>query len=509
MNALLTFFRSPWVRLALVLLAAGALGAALVVTIYLTIVDLQWLAFLGGVLFAALLAMASQASRAEWTIARRTRQLERAREQLTQEVARSRNAAEAMRISEARMRMLSDALPSLIFFVDRDERCRYHNVAAGRKTGLAADRINGHPLRDVVGNDVYLNIAPHIAEALSGSVVDYELAWDSANAPDLVYAARHVPYPADEAQPRGFYLLLTRAALQPAARASAAAPAPAAEHATEAGDAFLVHGEGGEMLYLRSMTDELMGWGDPRAKLVRALAENQFLLFAQKILSLKSGVPDCYEILLRLKEEEDNLLPPGGFIPVAERYGMMEELDRWVVRNLVTWCLEQRRSDSDWRAPLYCVNLSGAALRNPEFARFVLRELQRPGFDPRSLGFEIGEQDVINQRASAQDFMTALKPTGCRFTVDAFGGVKVSFSYLKGLAVDFLKIDGIIIQNLLRDPAELAKTKAINTVCQKIGVRTIAEFVETQETLDKLREIGVGYVQGFGIARPGPIAQQG
>lgn len=505
MNALLTFFRLPWVRLALVLLAAGALGAALVVTIYLTIFDLQWFAFLGGVLFAAVLAMASQASKAEWTIARRNRQLERARERLTQEVARSRNAAEAMRISEARMRMLSDALPSLIFFVDRDERCRYHNVAAGQKTGLAADRIDGHPLRDVVGNDVYLNIAPHIAEALSGRVVDYELAWDSANAPDLIYAARHVPYPADEAQPRGFYLLLTRAALQPAARAPAAAPAT--EHATEAGDAFLVHGEGGEMLYLRSITDELMGWGDPRAKLVRALAENQFLLFAQKILSLKSGIPDCYEVLLRLKEEEDNLLPPGGFIPVAERYGMMEELDRWVVRNLVTWCLEQRRSDSDWRAPLYCVNLSGAALRNPGFARFVHHELRRPGF-ARSLCFEISEQDVINHHASAVQLITALKPAGCRFTIDAFGSVKVSFTYLKGLAIDFLKIDGVIIQNIVRDPAELAKTRAINTVCQKIGVRAIAEFVETQEALDKLREIGVDYVQGFGIARPGPIGTQ-
>jgi len=503
LNALLRFLRLGWVRVTLVMLAAGSLGAMLVATIYLTLLDLQWLAFLGGVLFAAVLAMASRVSKAEWTIARRTRQLDRAREQLAQEVARGRHAADAMRITEARMRLVNDALPSLVFFIDRDERCHYHNRAVEQKTGSLAERIDGHLLRDVVGDDVYLNIAPHIPQTLSGKVIDYELAWDSANAPDLIYTARHVPYPPDDDQPRGFFLLLTRTALQ-----AAPTPALAQEHTTEAGDVVAVSGEGGETLYLRAITDELMGWDDPRAKFVRALEENQFLLFAQKILSLKQGIPDCYEILLRLQEEEDNLLPPGGFIPVAERYGMMEALDRWVVRNLVTWCLEKQRSNAAWRAPFYCVNLSEAAVRNPEFARFVRHELQRARSDPPSLCFEIGEQDVINHHASVEQFIGALRPAGCRFTIDAFGSVKVSFSHLKGLAIDFLKIDGVIIQNILRDPAALAKTRAIKTVCQKIGVRTIAEFVETQETLDKLREIGVDYVQGFGIAQPGPIGNE-
>lgn len=510
MNALLTFFRLPWVRLALVLLAAGALGAALVVTIYLTIFDLQWFAFLGGVLFAAVLALASQVSKAEWRIARRTKQFERVRELLNQETTRSRNTAEALRITETRMRLLSDALPSLILYMDRDERCRSHNREVERKTGLPAEKIDGHLLRDVVGNDVYLSIVPHIAETLSGKIVDYELAWDSPNTPDLIYAARHVPYPPDDAQPRGFYLLLTRTAVQPVSPLPAAAQD--AEQATDTGgDALLVSGEGGETLYLRSITNELLGWDDPRVKLVRALEANQFLLFAQNIRSLKSGSPDrlCYEVLLRLQEEEDNLLPPGGFIPVAERYGMMEEIDRWVVRNLISWCLEQQRSNPAWRIPLYCVNLSEAAVTGPKFAHFVRHELQRPGFNPRSLCFEISEQDIINHHDHVQRFINALKPAGCRFTVDAFGSVKVSFSHLKGLAIDFLKIDGVIIQNILRDPAALAKTKAINMVCQKIGVRSIAEFVETEETLDKLRQIGVDYVQGFGIARPGPIAQQG
>jgi len=257
------------------------------------------------------------------------------------------------------------------------------------------------------------------------------------------------------------------------------------------------------------MTDELMIGVDPCARLVQALQQDEFLLFAQKILSLKSGAPepDCYEILLRLKEEEDNLLPPGGFIPVAEHYGMLEEIDRWVVRSLIAWCLDKHRSAPGWRMPLFCINLSGASVISPEFAGFVRQELERTDFPARALCFEISEPDVIKHNDGVRRLIAALRPAGCRFSIDDFGGAKVSFSYLTGLAVDFLKIDGSIIRNLVRDPAELAKTRAINTVCQKAGMRTVAESVETKETLDKLREIGIDYVQGFGIAHPAPIAK--
>jgi len=122
--------------------------------------------------------------------------------------------------------------------------------------------------------------------------------------------------------------------------------------------------------------------------------------------------------------------------------------------------------------------------------------------------FTFNEHDVIEHPASAQGFIAALKPLGCRFTVDAFGSVKVSFSYLEGLAFDFIKIDGVIIEGIHTQLGG-ATVKAINIVCQEVGMRTIAEFVETKETLDRLREIGVDYVQGFGVARPEPIGKAG
>jgi EAL domain-containing protein (putative c-di-GMP-specific phosphodiesterase class I) len=267
--------------------------------------------------------------------------------------------------------------------------------------------------------------------------------------------------------------------------------------------------EGEQTFYLRSFTEELMGWSDPRAKLEKALREDQFLLFAQKIHPLKPELRECYEILLRLREEEDNLLPPGGFIPVAESYGMMEDIDRWVVGNLIKWCEKKQQAELGWRMPLFSVNLSAAAFASKRFTAFARAELEKTRLGARWLSFELNDTDVIEHPELAAQFAAALKPLGCRFTIDAFGSVKVSFSHLRGLAVDFLKIDGSIILNILRDPAELAKVKAINAVCQKFGMRTIAEFVETRDTYDTLCEIGIDYVQGFGIARPVPISALG
>ena len=496
------FLRPRWVRAAITIVSAGVLSTGLTATIYWTQFDPKWIAFLGGVLMAAMVAVVTQASKAQWLATRRTKQLDRIRAQLGQEAARSRNATEAARIAESRMRLLADALPSMILFVDRDERCRYHNRAVEHRTGLSAEQISGRPLHEVLGN-AYPLIAPHIGETLEGKPAAYEFVWTGAALPET-YAAHHVPYPPEESPPRGFYLLLTVTALQPPGRtASSLQPT---DSATDAGGVVMA-GEGGQTIYLRSIADQLMGWDEPRAKLEYALKGNQFLLFAQKILPLKRELPDplCYEILLRLREEEDNLLPPGGFIPIAERYGMMEDIDRWVVRNVIAWCVERKRADSAWRLPLNCVNLSESAVCSPDFARFVSYELRQHDFNARSLCFEISEPEIISQHAHVQRFINTLKPLGCRFTVDAFGSVKASFTHLKGLAVDFLKIDGVIIQNILHDPATLAKTRAISTVCGKIGLRTIAEFVETDETLDKLREVGVDYVQGFGIARPEPV----
>jgi len=354
----------------------------------------------------------------------------------------------------------------------------------------------GRPLREIFGETAYGRMQPHLHTSFAGAPARYGLSWRTSVS-EVDYLARQLPHPPGAPRTEGVWLIL-----EPPTAPSAELPR------TAASDHRIVN-EQGEVHYLRAIARELTGWEDPRGKLTRALAEDRFLLYEQKIMPLELGRPDplCCEILLRLQEEEDNLLAPGGFLPDAERLGLMEEIDRWVIRNLVTRGLERRHRQPAWQVPLYCVNLSAAAVREPAFARYVQKQLQR-GFSGRALCFEIGEADIIALPAEARRFVASLKPFGCRFTVDAFGSVKGSFAPLRGLPVDFLKIDGVIVQNMRRDPAQLARVRAIAAACRRTGLRTIAEFVEDDETFAHLRRAGVDYVQGFGVARPAPIGGQ-
>lgn len=502
LSALKAFINRHAVRLVLSIALTLLLSTVLVATIYFTGLDLHWVTFLGGVLFAALLALVSRVSKAEWLALRRGKQLEHAREQIKQEIARGRNTAEALRITEAQMKLLSNQMPLAMMYVDRNERCRHHSKACAAWLGLSAERIDGQMLRDIFGPQAYSTIASQFAWTLTGMAVDYEIASPGRGSIPTPIMVRQIPYAPDGSSVIGLYLFFIQSS-----PGSVQQALPEFSSDT-VGDVLPDSGNGGDALYLHSISEELMsGENDPRARLERALKQNEFLLFSQKILALNNNVsePASHEILLRLQEEEDNLLPPGGFFPVAERYGMLEEIDRWVVCNLIAWCLGKQRDVPGWRMPMFCVNLSKSSLDDPDFARFVHQELQRTRFPARALCFEIVDSDIVSNYASVRRLVGALKPAGCRFTIDAFGGAGVSFAHLKGLPADFLKIDGIIVQKIRDDPAQLAKARAINTVCHNIGMLTIAECVETGETLDKLRELGIDYAQGFGIARPGPI----
>lgn len=263
--------------------------------------------------------------------------------------------------------------------------------------------------------------------------------------------------------------------------------------------------EGEDKVYLRAITEDILGWSDPGKRLRQALADDDFLLYAQRIKPLKPGADeDCREILLRLREEEDNMLPPGGFFPVAEALNMLEDIDRWVVSRVVAWCA---REAATLKAGFCSINLSTESICNPSFAGFIRTRINASGISGQRLCFEITEADTLAHPDSARYFIAALKPLGCRFALDNFGSVKVSFAHLKDLPVDYLKIDGSIVQNILKNPGDLARARAISLTCQRLGMRTIAESVESAEVLAKLREIGFDYAQGFGIARPGPIEQ--
>jgi EAL domain-containing protein (putative c-di-GMP-specific phosphodiesterase class I) len=244
----------------------------------------------------------------------------------------------------------------------------------------------------------------------------------------------------------------------------------------------------------------LTGWSDPAARLRAALQNNEFALFCQPIRALTGppGFPMA-EALVRLREEENALLPPGDFLPVLEHYKLMPLLDRWVVRSVL------RRLKQGSKVPSFSINVSSQTIEDAQFPATVGAELKASGIAAGCLLFEIDEPDVLERPEAVARFAPEIKKLGCGVMIDGFGRRSVSFAPLKTLQIDFIKVDGSIIRKLLKNEASDNKLKAILRVGQAIGVKVIAECVEEQDVLVRVKALGVGYAQGFGISRPHPI----
>lgn len=252
--------------------------------------------------------------------------------------------------------------------------------------------------------------------------------------------------------------------------------------------------------FLDRLEPQLAGWADPLARLRDALEKDELALFCQPILALQGGERyPMAEVLVRLREEEKALLPPGDFLPVFEHYHMMPQLDRWVVRHVV------QRLALGSRIPRFTVNVSGQSLEDAEFPGFVAGELMGKGVAASSLLFEIDESDVQQRLPAAARFATALKAIGVGLLIDGFCRRTVSFAPLKTLRVDFIKVDGSVIRKLLSSSMAMTKMNALVRVAEAIGVRLVAECVEDQDVLARLKALGVGYAQGFGVYQPHPL----
>ncbi|MEJ2685769.1 MAG: EAL domain-containing protein [Gammaproteobacteria bacterium] len=246
------------------------------------------------------------------------------------------------------------------------------------------------------------------------------------------------------------------------------------------------------------------------ARLRSAVDENRFQLAYQRILPTAEGAADeplCMEVLIRMDDGHGGVTPPGAFLPAAERYNMINAIDRWVVSNTLRYF--SAHPHVLVRLHLCTINLSGHSLGDESFLPFVVHELAATGVPPHRICFEITETAAVSNLGGALHFMRELKVHGCRFALDDFGSGMSSLAYLKKLPVDFIKIDGNFVRDMARDPIDRAMVEAINQVGHVIGLQTIAEFVEDGEILAELRDIGVDYVQGYGIARPRPIEELG
>lgn len=239
-------------------------------------------------------------------------------------------------------------------------------------------------------------------------------------------------------------------------------------------------------------------------RVVQAVENSDLVLFHQPIADLRGNGGLHYEILVRLRDADGVTYPPGAFLPAAERYNVINLVDRWVVRNVLEWL--STHPEHLRQLQLCSINLSGASISQDDTLVYIKEMLGRSQVPPHKICFEVTETVAVSSLARATRFINELRDFGCQFALDDFGSGMSSFTYLKALPVDFLKIDGSFVRNIAQDSTDYAMVKAINEVGHVTGKRTIAEFCEDARVLACLERIGVDFVQGYHIARPTPLA---
>ncbi|MDH4072073.1 MAG: EAL domain-containing protein [Gammaproteobacteria bacterium] len=274
----------------------------------------------------------------------------------------------------------------------------------------------------------------------------------------------------------------------------------ACKMAKEAGrDRIQVFAEDNTSLVRRSEEIEWIG------RVQQGLRDDEFELYCQAVMPLaETSRAPHFEILVRLRGDDGNVLLPGLFLPAAERYQLMPQIDRWVIRNSL------RMLGSNWESiaaadAVFCVNLSGQSLTDHSFLLFVSDELRNAKVPPQNICFEITETAAISNIDEALTFMKEMRGWGCRFALDDFGAGLSSFGYLKVLPVDYLKIDGSFVREVSTDRIARSMVEAMCQIGRTMGLQMIAEFVGDEETVEVLRAMGVDYAQGFYIGKPAPL----
>jgi diguanylate cyclase (GGDEF)-like protein/PAS domain S-box-containing protein len=241
------------------------------------------------------------------------------------------------------------------------------------------------------------------------------------------------------------------------------------------------------------------------SKINHALENEGFSLFYQEIMPLAKDLSDKkhIEILIRMRDEDNKWITPGFFLPAAERYSIAPKIDKWVVSSVMKWLSQNENCLT--HIEMCSINLSGLSFCDESFSDFVKQEIEACRVPANKICFEITETAAIRNMQDAADFINAMRGFGCSFALDDFGSGMSSYAYLKALPVDFLKVDGMFVKDIMDDPIDKAMVKSINDIGHVFGLKTIAEFVETDDIIEELCKLGVDFAQGFAISRPTPI----
>ena len=491
-------------------IAVIATSAALVFAIYFTQLGLQWVTFLGGVLVAAILSEATRVSHIEWVARRRSAQLSAIKDKLEHETQQRKRAEEAINSSKPRLRLIDESLTTMIALIDTEGQCQYHNRAFMNWLHLREDQINGQHIRKILGSSVYQETATQVRQSLDGQHVQYARTQKMPDGAVYRLSVEHIPQFGEDKKVSGFFMLISDITSPGDLHQSDRGESKTATQAGIDSDIRSSGNDGKENQdnFVASFSEQVSGQKDAN-NIKAAIEKGAFSLYCQLItpLGIDSAETEHFEILVRLIEEEEGMMPPGAFFPLAEKYGLMPHLDRWVVQHVTEWASNQNTLDEKRKNSVFFINLSGATIGDPSFAEFLQLTLMEYGVPGAVLCFEIPNSELTSRPAIVAEFAQRVRQCGSLVAISGFGHDRISFDLIRGFRVEFLKIDGNIIFNILRDPVELAKITAVSRVAKSIGVKTIAELVENEETINKLREAGIDYAQGFGISRPRPLSE--
>jgi len=275
------------------------------------------------------------------------------------------------------------------------------------------------------------------------------------------------------------------------------------------GASYAAKEKGGNRVHIYRPDDrEILRWQqDMRwtSTINNALSEGRFVLYAQEIIPVSDAgqALQRYEILIRMIDEQGQIVLPDEFLPSAEKYGLMPKIDRWVLETSFGWILEQKQANA--RLPMLSVNLSGSSLSDEALLQYLLKQFAK-NIDPSLICFEITETLAVSSFLRANSFIGKLRKIGCCFSIDDFGSGVCSYAYLKQLDFDYIKIDGLFVRSAPDNPVDQAVVRSINEIGHLMGKQTVAEYVENNLILDELVAIGVDFAQGFGIHNPVPLS---
>ncbi|MDT8364238.1 MAG: EAL domain-containing protein [Nitrosomonas sp.] len=486
----------PFLSAFIAMVAAGLLIVMehLRVTIEPQVETVLWV-----ILIATLCVTILQIARSEKVFSRHLAQLGSQRERLANEIKYRLWAEKTSSENKTKLQIVDENFPVMLAYFNREQQCCYHNRAFRQWFGLRPEQIDGRFLHECLSESFYLGVKSFLDSLLAGETLQNQHTQQMANRSTCLVTGQFVPHFDTNGEVIGFYALYTPRLLKEGERIVATGDTFSAT----AANANLEKKSIRNPSISQSTHQQKKSSLSSSERILRAIEQEAFHLHAQKIIPVQKDHAHevYYEILIRMAEEESNMIPPGAFLPMVEKYNLLPRLDRWVVGKSIDWL---KNHAVEVNVSL-CINVAKSTLEDKMFVVFIQERLNTVKIEPHKLCFEIEAADAAANLPGCAIFARNVKSLGCQVSLCGFDYNRESLHLLKNIKADFIKINGSLICNILRNAEDLKKVSDINRFSHTQKIKTIGELVETPEVLAKLTEIGVDYAQGFGIDRPHPL----